>query len=255
MKIGLQLYTLRNFMQDEKSINETFRKVKEMGYDIVQVSGIGLITEEKARFIKIASEKYKLEIGATHISFDQLKDQFDWIVEVHKLWNCRYIGIGMMPNEYQQSIEGYQAFIELMNTYGERLEKENCHLLYHHHAFEFRKFSEGLGLDILFSRFNPSVQMEIDTFWIQKGGQSPVTWIKKVSGRMDVVHFKDMGINGWDNQIMECIGTGNLDWDEIIEICQKTNVKYAFVEQDDCQNRDPFLCVKKSLDYLRYKGL
>ncbi len=255
MKVGLQLYTLRDYIQDEKSIFETFKKVKDIGYDVIQVSGIGLITNEKAMIIKEASEKYNLEIGATHVSFEQLDKDFDLIVETHRLWNCQYVGIGMMPDKYHHTLENYQTFIKKMNELGNRFKERKLTLLYHHHAFEFKKFEDKIGLDILLTGFNKNVQMEIDTFWVQKGGQSPVNWIQKVKGRMDVVHFKDMGIDHWDTQFMECVGYGNLHWDEIISTCLETEVKYAFVEQDDCQGRNPFYCSKMSLEYLKNKHI
>ncbi len=250
MKIGLQLFTLRDYLQDEVSIYQTFKKVKDMGYDIVQVSGIGLITNELAKIIKKASEKYQLEIIATHVSFEQLLNEFDHIVSVHKMWNCQYIGIGMMPKDYSGSLAGFDKFIQIVNDLANRLSLHDLHLVYHNHAFEFRKFENKLGMDYLFDSFNDNVQFELDTYWIQKGGQSPEKWIKKVSGRMDIVHFKDMTIIDWDKQLMDVIGKGNLDWKEVISLCINTNVKYAFVEQDFCQGRDPFLCAQESLEYL-----
>ena len=40
MKIGVQLYTLRDFCKDTQSLSETLKKVADMGYTTVQLSGI-----------------------------------------------------------------------------------------------------------------------------------------------------------------------------------------------------------------------
>ena len=61
-----------------------------------------------------------------------------------------------------------------------------------------------------------------------------------------------MGIIGLDINMFE-IGRGNLNWDDIIDACETSGVKYAFVEQDVCR-RNPFESLKISYDYLKEKG-
>jgi sugar phosphate isomerase/epimerase len=74
-------------------------------------------------------------------------------------------------------------------------------------------------------------------------------WIRKVEGRMDVVHFKEMGVTKEREQIMVPVGQGNMNWPGIIAACNETGVKYAFVEQDKCA-KDPFDCLRDSFNYL-----
>jgi len=255
MKLALQLFTLRDYMKTEDQIKDTLRRVKEIGYKAVQVSGIGHVNQHKADIIKNACEEHDLEIVVTHISLEQLINEYDWVVKFHRLWNCRYLGIGMMPGIYLNSIEGYNEFIAILNEYGKKLNKEGIHLVYHNHAFEYKRLNQKIGMDLLFDQFNEFVQFELDTFWIQKGGQNPTKWIYKVKDKMDIIHFKDMGIENTETQIMEEIGSGNLDWDEIIKACLETNVLWACVEQDDTQGRDPFKCIENSLKFLQSKGL
>jgi len=253
MKIGAQLYTLREHMQNLEDISSTLKRVKDIGYNAIQVSGIGDFTKEKVEHIKKETEKYGLEICATHTNLPSLLNQFEWVVEYHKLWNCKYVGVGMMPLEYTETEEKVIEFTSIMNDLGKRLKEHGITLVYHNHAFEFRKLNGKLIMDILFDNFSDDVQFELDTFWIQKGGCNPVEWIEKVKGRMDVVHFKDMSIRNWDEQLMEVVGDGNLNWDQIISACLSTGVKYACVEQDDCQGREPFICLKRSLFFLNNK--
>ena len=51
------------------------------------------------------------------------------------------------------------------------------------------------------------------------------------------------------------VGTGELDFEKIIKTSLDLGVEYAFVEQDDCYGEDPFVCLKKSYDYLTKMGL
>lgn len=43
-RIGAQLYTLREFCQTAEDFDDTLKKVSEIGYKIIQVSGIGPIS-------------------------------------------------------------------------------------------------------------------------------------------------------------------------------------------------------------------
>ena len=98
----------------------------------------------------------------------------------------------------------------------------------------------------------------LDTYWIQYGGKNPVKEIKKLAGRLPCVHFKDYAIarGPRDPSIRFApIGSGNLDWDEIIAACKESGVKYALIEQDNSFGADPFECLKISYDFLISKGL
>lgn len=159
-----------------------------------------------------------------------------------------------MPNEYQASKDTYIKFANEMNAIGKILSKHDLILVYHNHNFEFEKFNGELGIDILFNHFNEYVQFELDTYWIQKGGLNPVDLINRVKGKMEVIHFKDYGVKGW-NDFMEVIGRGNLNWDEIINSCKNIGVKWICIEQDDTQGKNPFDCLKESFLFLSSKGL
>ena len=105
-------------------------------------------------------------------------------------------------------------------------------------------------MDIMLENADPDAfEFELDTYWIQAGGANPVDWIKKVDGRMSVVHFKDMMIKG-DAQHFAEIGEGNLNWPDIIKACRDTGVVWAPVEQDT-SFRSPFESLEISFKNLQ----
>lgn len=248
-QIVAQLYTLRNFCKTEQDLSQTFKKVREIGYQAVQVSGIGPIADEK---VKEFADRENMVIAATHVSFDAMKNNFRQVVEQHKLWDCKYVGLGGMPSQYRTSKEGFVSFAREMSEIAKRFKDEGLSFIYHNHKFEFEKFDGKVGLEILMDESDrDAFGFEIDTYWVQAGGANPVEWINKVGTRMDVVHFKDMGIVG-DKQVYAEIGEGNLNWDEIICACRNSGVEYYCVEQDECL-RDPFESMKISFDFLSKK--
>jgi len=92
----------------------------------------------------------------------------------------------------------------------------------------------------------------LDTYWIQHGGGDPVAWIRKMTGRMPVVHLKDMVIINGEQAMVE-VGEGNFDWSAILHTCKEAKVEWYAVEQDVCQ-RDPFESLKISYENLKAMG-
>lgn len=251
--LAAQLFTVRELLKDRpaKEVYEVLKQIKDMGYPAVQISGIGPITKELADLYETTCNELNLEICATHVSLDELDQNLEWIIDYHKQWKCKYIGIGSMPDIYRNS-EGIKAFAARCNTIGEALHKHGLVLIYHNHKFEFEKHEGKTWMDMLYVLFDPRyVEFEIDTYWVQAGGSNPVEWINKVNNRMSVVHFKDFRIVKDEQQFAE-IGAGNLDWTSIIKACDQTCVKYAAVEQDRF-TEDPVASLKLSIEYLLAK--
>ncbi len=52
-KLGLQLYTIRQFMDTEEHVRDCFRRIKSLGYDVAQTAGCSI---SHADFVRIAAE-------------------------------------------------------------------------------------------------------------------------------------------------------------------------------------------------------
>ena len=251
-KIAAQMYTVRDFAKTPADIKETLKKIKQAGYESVQVSGIGSIGNQE---LKDMVDEFGLTISATHIGFNRFAEDIENVIAQHKLWKCKYVGLGSMPGQFQTSREGYVSFAKEASKFARILADSGLQFVYHNHNFEFRKFDGVTGMEILLEESDPEVfDFEIDTFWVQSGGADPIEWINKVKGRMEYVHYKDMVMGSERNQLMAEVGEGNLNWKGITEACAKNGVKWAAVEQDVCQ-RDPFESLAISRQNLIKMGL
>ncbi len=241
------MYTLRDQARTEEELAAAFAKLKEIGYEAVQVSGIGPIDPHR---VKELADRSNLTICATHIPFDRLTGELEVVAEQHKLWDCKYVGLGMAPDRYRTSAEGYRTFAQEASEIGRRLKKEyGLQFVYHNHQLEFEKFDGRTGMDILLEESDPDAfGFELDMYWVQAGGGDPAQWAHKVKGRMQVVHLKDMEIVDGQPVFAE-VGQGNMNIPAIIDACRATGVEWYVVEQDVCR-RDPFESLKMSLDYL-----
>lgn len=243
LRLAAQLYTLREFLKTPEEMEAALKRVKAIGYEYVQVSGMGAISHGEMRKIL---DSTGLKVCATHIPFDRLKAAMDDVIYQHQLWECPNIGIGMMPSEYERSEAGYTKFAKDAVRIGGTLEKHGFRFTYHNHSLEFEKYNGRLALDILAEESTPGpLDFILDTYWIQAGGGDPAEWIYKMDGRMSCIHFKDMMIKE-GMQLMSEVGEGSMSWKRIIEACRTTGVEWIAVEQDDCNGRDPFECLSTS---------
>ncbi|MBR4235906.1 MAG: sugar phosphate isomerase/epimerase [Clostridia bacterium] len=251
--VGAQLYSVRPLMQTEQDIAATFKAIREMGYTTCQLSGQNrsIPSEKIAELLKEAG----LKCVVTHNSMKDFEEDIDALIQRHKTWNCAYAGLGAMPKEYHEDIEGFRSFAKKANAFAERLADDGITFVYHNHAFEFARYDGVLGMDVLFDEFGPKTQFELDTYWVQEGGANPAKWIRRVDGRMDVGHFKDMAGQNSNTSLMVPFGCGNLDWDEIRLACEETHVKYMEIEQDNAADKpDPLGEMRMSADNLKKLG-
>ena len=149
-----------------------------------------------------------------------------------------------MPSTRAEALD----FARRLNVSAETMAAAGKVLCYHNHDIEFTRMEDGsLLLELIYDNA-PALQGEIDTFWVQAGGQNPSCWVRKLSGRMPLLHLKDYGIHE-RQRAMFPIGSGNLDWKSIIAEGEAAGVEYFIVEQDVCL-KDPFESLADSFRYL-----
>jgi sugar phosphate isomerase/epimerase len=250
--LAAQLYTVREFTQTAGDFAASMRKVREIGYTAVQVSGIGPIPPWE---VKSIVDGNGLTICITHIGYDRLTNDLPAVIAEHRLWNCWHVAIGSMPATFRDGGEdGYRRFAKQASEIGRQLRDAGLTFSYHNHSFEFVRFGKRTGLDVIYDESDPQdLKAEIDTYWVQHGGGDPAQWIRNMKGRMPVVHVKDMVIAD-GQQAMAEVGEGNLNWPAILDACREANVEWCAVEQDICP-RDPFESLAISYRNLSEMGL
>ena len=249
MKIGAQLFTLRDFAKTAEERNDTLKKVADIGYKYVQVSGFG---DYDPAEIKASCDQYGLSIELTHYNFDKILNETQATIEAHKIMGCNRIGIGSMPKDYRETgLEGVRQFLKDIEKPATMMRENGMQFEYHNHGFEFEKYEDKSLFDVLVYEGKPELlKFILDTYWVQYGGKNPEKKIRELKGRIDVCHFKDMKMREQE-QRFAAIGDGNLDWDAIIKACEETGIEFAMIEQDKTYDESPFDELKRSYDFLK----
>ena len=251
MKIGVQTFTIRNYLKNEEEIEASLKRIKAMGFDLAQLSGLGPCDTDK---LAVMLKENGIEACGTHSPWNRIADsaELDKLIEEHKKINCYQIGIGMKPNTYPDTYEGYTDFIKKVNEICDQTGKAGIGFGYHNHELEFMKFDGVRAIDRMIEEC-PKLEFTLDVFWVQAGGANPCDYIDKLKNRIRILHLKDYRVVGRQRQFAE-IGQGNLDWPAIFSRCKQYNIPYAVIEQDDDFLVDPFDSLALSKKFLVESG-
>ena len=239
IKLGVQLFTLRDKCKNAEDFETTLKFLDGIGCNVIQISAIGDIHPE---IVAELVDKYKMEVCVTHKPYDRMKNDLDALIHEHDLINCKNIGIGAMPGNVHESYEGVTGFIAKCNDIAAKMALKGKQLCYHNHALEFEVYDGERTFERLIEEA-PGLHFIPDTYWMQVGGVNPAEYIKKLAGRAEVCHFKDMRIVNNQQRFAEC-GTGNLDLGACYRACKDIGIKYIVIEQDLCYDLDPYKSVE-----------
>jgi sugar phosphate isomerase/epimerase len=247
-QVAVQLYTLRDFLKTPGDVADSMKKVREIGYQAVQVSGMGPIAEEE--LVKILDGE-GLTLCATHEPISTIFNEPQKVVERLQKLNCKYTAVPYPSRIGLKTAEEVQDYVSRIAQAGAVLAQNDQVLTYHNHHMEFRRVDGKVILETIYDETDPvEVQGELDTYWVQYGGGDVVDWCRRLNNRLPLLHCKDYKINDEDKPIFAEIGQGNLNWKGIIDAADGAGCQWFIVEQDVCPG-DPFDSLTMSFEYIR----
>ena len=260
--IALQVYSVRDAATED--FEGTMRAVKEMGYDGVELAGLyGL---ESAVACKKVLDEVGLELVSAHVGFDALED--DAQLDDYAATGVKFVAIPWMVAPKNE--EELNAAIARIRNCGERCKARGIQMLYHNHDFEFEKINGKYILDTYYAEIPADLlQTELDTCWVNVGGENPSDYVRKYTGRAPIVHLKDFTGSKSENMYaligtdtakedsagkfeFRPVGYGKQDFPSILAAAEDAGAGWVVVEQDSpALDKTPLECAKMSIDYLK----
>lgn len=259
MKIGAQFYTIREHCKTLEELDESLKKVADIGFEDIQLSGVCPYEPE---WMAERLKAYGLHCRLTHFGFDRMRNEVNTMIRHHDIIDCKYMGIGGFNGKGLLGAEFDEEFMaKTLASMGPAIDKMYAaghKFMVHTHSNEFARCSDGRTVLEHFLDFYPAEKMGItlDVYWAHAAGVDEALWLRRLKGRVDCVHFKDMVQDQRLGRfIMAPIGEGNMNYEAIIKACADADVEYGFIEQDDCNGEDPFDCLRRSFKFFRSVGL
>ena len=243
--IALQLFTVRELLGED--FEGTVRRVADMGYIGVEpYSGMPCELSDAADLFR----ELDLQTFNSHVPFpdDASKDD---ILEIAGAYDLSSIAIAMMPPDDFESVDSIKDVCERLNHAGEFARANGLALHYHNHWWEFKRINGTATLDVMLDELDDSVGLQIDTYWVQVGGEDAVEVVEQAGDRAPLIHLKD----GWLDALgdMAAVGHGVMDVPAIVSATADT-AQWYIVEQDR-SNNDRLEAVQQSYTYLTTNGL
>lgn len=254
--IGIQIYTLRD--QIAEGLEQAMEKVAGIGYTRIEAYGyenrniLGKTPLEFKELLNGLGMTMPSIHSVTEVSTGEGKaailDAMKVTVEDAKTAGAKYLVYAYLKEEERQSMDDYKRHAENFNSFGEICKNAGLQFAYHNHDFEFLDFDGVMPYDYLLENTDPElVKMELDLYWITKGGQDPVEYFKKYPGRFELWHVKDMEDS--EEKFFAEVGYGTIDFERIFAEREKAGMKMFFVEQDQSR-RNPFESIEMSFNFL-----
>ena len=259
--IALQVYSVRDAA--EKDFAGTMRKVKEMGYDGVELAGTyGLSVAE----VKAILDQVGLELVSAHVAVFEL--QKEDVLEAYAATGMKYVAIPWMTGP--ETTEGVADAIAVIEDIAKAAKAKGMQLLYHNHDFEFKKVDGAYVLDQYYGKITEDLlKTELDTCWVNVGGEVPADYLLKYSGRAPVLHLKDFVGSKSENMYeligddkakadsagqfeLRPVGSGKQDFPAILAAAEKAGTQWVVVEQDSPSlGKNSMECAQMSINYLK----
>ena len=283
--IGVQMSTIAPNKMPKFDAYESMARLADIGYKCIEISQVPMSQENIAGFRR-AIDELGFNVAAVSAGvkpmgsvkipgMESLSTDYQKMVDDARALDCDMMRIGAMPLDARFSLQATIDFAKETNDYALKLKEDGIDLYYHNHHFEFARFDGQFLLDII--RQNaPDLGFELDTHWIYRGGQDPVTFIRKYAGAIRLLHLKDYRIGhmempkdadfstmegimkayGAANDIVQFaeVGEGSIDMPGSIQAGLEGGAEYFLIEQDNCYGRDPFESLKISHDNLVKMG-
>lgn len=237
---GLALYTVRNNMGEDPKA--TLKEVADAGYKNIEAAGY-----RNGKFYNMAPLEFKellKEVGLKPISTHQggiTLENADSVIADVKATGFKYLVVPVPPMGLRSD---YKQLASVLNALGEKCHRAGLKLLYHNHAFEFERGSDGVvTYDYLLENTHPKyVNFQMDLYWVTKADKDPVAYFKKYPGRFKMWHVKDMDGKGR----FAPVGHGQIDFTKILAEKKLSGMKYYMVEQDRTFDMTPLEAIKIS---------
>lgn len=266
MKIGAQLHTVRDYCLTRDSLFDTFRRIRDMGYDGVEIEDVHKVADpsEVAEFL----DKIGLQVCCTRSRYGRTEFDLDGMIREAKLYGTPYMGVGTIGCEdIFYSSTGVQRYAAFMTTVTETAQKEGLIPTYDLRSQEYLRDGEGKPANLrapdapfpveqLLAGTPEGFHMAPDSWYLVCAGIPIPECLAMLKGRAEVFRFRDVRITANDltfyrarRDPCEC-GEGVLDLESWLPALEDAGIQWITLGQEFC-TKDPFACLEISLRNVR----
>ncbi|MBT1681732.1 sugar phosphate isomerase/epimerase family protein [Curtobacterium flaccumfaciens] len=239
--LSVQLYTVRDALSAD--LPGTLQRIADIGYTNVEAFGFVDNADELAAALRDAG----LAAPSGHARLLDAGEQ-----DLERIFHASTtLGFGTLIDPHIDESrwttrEDVEAIARELSALAPRAADHGLVLGYHNHAFEFSNRIEGVSAyEVFADALSDDIVLELDTYWVQVGGDDPVAVIGKYGDKVQFLHVKD-GDGSHDDKQQVAVGNGIMPIRDIIAAAPDA---LHVVELDDHEG-DVFQAVADSYTFL-----
>ncbi|HIU47312.1 MAG TPA: sugar phosphate isomerase/epimerase [Candidatus Fimadaptatus faecigallinarum] len=245
MRIGLQISSLKKYIQTRDDTAETFRRVRELGYQDVQLQWTG--PDVDSDFLAELLRAHGMRCWGTQDYYDVVMARLDYEIAAAGKYNARYICVSGVPERFM-SPDGLKAMAAELRATRDRLAEHGLILTFHPRYHEYVPMDGSTPTERLLELV-PDMQLTLDAYHTEVCHLDTPALMRRYAGRVDLVHIKDA--QALDPRApLTPVGAGAINYLPVLRACEGAGVKVVLAEQESWQC-DAFCCMAQSLGYLR----
>lgn len=271
LKIAAQLYSVREYCQTEQDVYRTFERIREMGFDGVEIEGLrDVLPAEKAA---ACLRSLGLAVCATRARQGEAEACPQLLVQEALCYGAEECGIGTIKSLYLRSDATVAQYDALIAPAAEQIRRAGLTPAYAvlHHDFmpcrdiltlaQGRQDAPGQAWQSyhfthMLNHYAPGeMNLTLDTLWLVQAGVYVPDVIRQAAGRSRVIRFRDWKIEIGPRSLNHpsrtpCeVGGGLLDFASYLPAIRDAGIRWITVGQE-LAARDPFECLQLGLAHV-----
>ena len=252
MRLGAQVYSIRNQIQSPEGYFTTMVQLKSLGYDTVQHAGAAI---GDPYLLRDLTQQAGLKQVCPNIDAKPILEDVDKVIETVRILGCDSI---MLPYITPDDFVTLGSFREAWKPLEKPLEKlldAGIIPAYHNHDFDIAPMSDwdGSFVDWLMEN-KPGWQFILDVCWAEFARQDVCAIFDKLGSRINCVHFKDYtgGMSCRHIPVFCACGKGIVQLKAYAQKVRQWGIQDVIVEQDNAlQYPDPMAQMGRSAAHLK----
>ena len=241
MKTGIQVSSLKPLLGTPEQVHIAFDKMAALGCRSVQLQWIDPSVAPEV--IGAEVKRTGMESVGTQDFYDKVRADLNYYVNLNKETCGPWLTVSRIP-ERCKSREGLDVFVRELRQLQEYLAPLGQKLCLHPVTADYTALPGFDAVGYLMEQL-PELTLCLDLFHLNRNCDDMPAFIRRYSGRIPMVHFKDADAQGK----LVPAGSGIVRWQGVMEACLEAGVEYGFAEQETWDT-DPYQCLSRALVWI-----
>jgi sugar phosphate isomerase/epimerase len=242
-RLGLAMYTVRVLAR--RDFEGTLRAIADIGYrDLDMYPDVSGLPPKETRALL---DRAGLVCRSARLATPALRADFERTLETANVLGARWVTLANVPPAERASMRDWERLVPVFNRAGESARRAGLTFCYHNHDFELHPLEGRVPLDFVLAATDAELfRLQMDVYWMTKGGRNAAEEIRRLGGRVASLHLKDM--EATPERGITSVGRGTIDFTAVLRAARDAGVADVFVEEDDPSN--PLSAIRGSYTHL-----